>query len=164
MPPSTAAMLPSPKQIFARFERGEIERDELHAMMAAHARELITEMEQDYQDPAAAWIEALLARTAAALLVRKHGSRLIREILTALSEVPDFPDASHLWNADHPEVPIHCFLRIRREPVFRIVTLRKSGDEIELLIEHGKAGRGQAARRLFVLKRDDRWRLRAETG
>ena len=155
-------MLPSPKQIFARFERGEIERDELHAMMAAHARELIAEMEDDYRNPAVAWIEGLRARTAAALLIRRHGSRLIREVLVALSEVPDFPHAGHLWNADHPEVPIHCFLRIGREPVFRIVTLKKSAEEIELLIEHGKAGRGQASRRLFVLKRDDRWRLRAE--
>jgi len=37
-------MIPTPDRLFARFERGEIERDELHALMAAHARELIVEM------------------------------------------------------------------------------------------------------------------------
>ena len=52
-------MIPTPSQIFDRFERGEIEREELHALMAFHAHELIQEMEEDYQNPAAAWIESL---------------------------------------------------------------------------------------------------------
>ena len=54
-------MIPTPRQLFAQFERGEIEREELQAMMAVHARELIAEMEEDYQNPASAWIESLLA-------------------------------------------------------------------------------------------------------
>ncbi|HEY1120314.1 MAG TPA: hypothetical protein VGE67_01885, partial [Haloferula sp.] len=114
-------MLPTPSQIIASFERGEIERDELHAMMALHARELIREMEEDYQNPAAAWIESLLARRATGRLVRRHGARVVREVLVAIAEVPDFPPARYLWNAGHADVPLHCFFRMRRDPVFRIL-------------------------------------------
>ena len=154
-------MIPTPNQLFALFERGEISRDELQALMALHARELISEMEDDYQNPAAAWIESLLARRAAGRLVRRHGARLVREILIALAEVPDFSPARHLWNASHPDVPLHCFLRMRREPVFRILSIVRQPDVIDLLVEHGAAGRGRGTRRRFTLKRDDRWRLRA---
>jgi hypothetical protein len=87
---------------------------------------------------------------------------LVREILVALAEVPDFPPARYLWNAAHPDVPLHCFLRMRREPVFRILNIDHRSDVIELLAEYGDGGRGRGTRRLFVLKRDDLWRLRAE--
>jgi hypothetical protein len=155
-------MIPTPNQLFAMFERGEIEREELQALMAAHARELIAEMEEDYQNPAAAWIESLLARQAARRLAWRHGSRLLREVFVALSEVPDFAPARHLWNAGHPDVPLHCFLRMRREPVFRILQLGQRADVIELMVEHGASGRGKGTRRRFILRRDDRWRLRVE--
>lgn len=155
-------MIPTPNQLFAQFERGEIEREELQALMAVHARELICEMEEDYQNPAAAWIESLLSRRAIGRLVRRHGRRLIREILIALADVPDFPPARHLWNASHPDVPLHCFLRMRREPVFRILSIGHRPDVVDLSVEYGDAGRGRATRRMFVLKRDDQWRLRAE--
>ena len=153
-------MIPTPNQLFSRFERGEIERDELQAMMAMHARELIEEMEEDYQNPAAALLESLLARRAAAKLVRRHGGRLIREVLDALGEVPDFPMAKYLWNASHPDVPLHCLFRIKRAPVFRLVALELNKDLVEVTIEYGAAGKGMAIRREFVLKRDLTWRLR----
>lgn len=156
-------MIPSPRQIFASFERGEIDRDEMHALMASHARELIEEMEQDYQNPAAAWIESLLARRAASRLVRLHGSRLLREVFGALADVPEFPPVRHLWNAAHPDVPLHCFLRMRREPVFRILSLQALSSEIRLVIEHGQAARGKGTRRRFALKRDDHWKLKAQS-
>lgn len=155
-------MIPTPSQLAVLFERGEIERGEFQSLMAVHARELISEIEEDYQNPAAAWIENLRARQAAGRLIRRHGSRLLRELLVALSEVPDFPPAGHLWNAAHPDVPLHCFLRIRRVPVFRILHLDHRPDSIEVLVEHGEAGRGRGTRRMFVLKRDEHWRLRAE--
>ncbi len=130
--------------------------------MAVHARELIVEMEEDYQNPATAWIESLLTRKAAGRLVRRHGARLVREILIALAEVPDFPPARHLWNAAHPDVPLHCFLRMRREPVFRILNIANQSNTIELLVEHGDAGRGRGTRRKFILTRDDHWRLQVD--
>jgi hypothetical protein len=153
-------MIPTPKELFARFERGELERDELHSMMAVHARELIAEMEENRQNPVAAMIESLLARQAAGRLARRHGAGLLREVLAALSQVPDFPPAKYLWNADHPDVPLYCFLRIRREPVFRITSLRHHNHRIELSTEHGQAGRGLATRSRFLLRRDEKWRLR----
>lgn len=155
-------MIPTPKQLFAMYERGEVERDVLQALMAAHARELIVEMEEDYQNPAAAWIESLLARQAAGRLVRRHGGSLVREVLVALSELADFPPARHLWNADHPDVPLHCFLRMRREPVFRILKLTRREEVIELKVEHGDANRGGGTRDTFVLRRDEGWRLRVD--
>jgi len=156
-------MIPSPHQVFMSFERGEIEREEMHALMALHARELISEMEEDYQNPAAAWIETLLARRAAGRLQRRHGASLIRQILAALAEVPDFPPSRYFWNADHSDVPLHCFFRIRREPVFRILDIQSNDVEINVLVEHGTAARGKAKRQKFLLKRDAHWRLRAES-
>lgn len=150
-------MIPSPKQLFAMFERGEIEREELQAMMAVHARELIGEIEEDYQNPAAAWLEAMLARQMMGRLTWRHGKRLVREVLIALSEEPDFPPAQKLWNAAHPDLPLHCFLRMRREPVFRIVQLGRRGQEVDVVVEYGDAKR--ATKRRFRLQRDDQWRL-----
>jgi hypothetical protein len=153
-------MIPTPTQIFASFERGEIDRDEVHALMALHARELIQEMEEDHQNPAAALIESLLARRSAGRLVHRHGGRLLREILLAISEVSEFPAAKYLWNAAHPDVPLHCFLRMRREPVFRVAAIKHRGEVIDVEVEHGAAGRGRGIKKTFVLKRDELWRLR----
>ena len=154
--------LPPPNQISDCFERGEIEREEMQALMAIHARELIREMEEDHQNPAAAWIENLLARRAASRLVRRHGGRLLREVLGALADVPDFPPATRLWNASHPDVPLHCFLRIRREPVFRILDLMIKNGEIRVVVEHGDSGKGKGKRRSFHLKRDFDCKLKAQ--
>lgn len=159
--PVTLPMIQSPREILASFERGEIEREEMQAMMSFHARELIAEMEEDYQNPAAAWIESLLARRSARRLVRRHSARLLREVLTALGEVPDFPPVRSLWNASHPDVPLHCFLRIRREPVFRVLSIEPKGGEFVVLIEHGEAARGKGTRRSFLLRRDSAWKLKA---
>ena len=153
-------MIPTPTQIFASFERGEIDRDEMHAMMAIHARELIQEMEEDHQNPAAALVESLLARRAVSRLVRRHSGRLFREILVALAERTDFPPARYLWNASHPDLPLHCFLRIRREPVFRISSIQQQGQEVAVTVEHGSAGRGKATLRKFLLRRDELFKLR----
>lgn len=156
----TNEMIPTPRQIFASFERGEIEREELHALMALHARELIQEMEEDHQNPAAALIENLLARRAASRLVRQHGGRLIREVLTALADLPDFPPSRYFWNAAHPDVPLHCFLRIRREPVFRILSMEVKSGVFRVTLEHGSAGKGKGTRRVFHMKRDDLWKMK----
>ncbi len=154
-------MMQSPREILASFERGELEREEMHAMMALHARELIREMEEDHQNPAAALIESLLARRAVGKLARQHSRRVLREVLMALADVPDFPPARSLWNASHPDVPLHCFLRIRREPVFRILSLEARGGEFIVRVEHGSATKGKSEQRTFLLRRDERWRLQA---
>ena len=125
-----------------------MDREELHSLMALHARELIQEMENDYQNPAAAWIEGVLAKRAAGRLVRRHGSQL--------------PPVTRLWNAAHPDVPLHCFLRIRREPVFRIVSVDVQPQCIQVVIEHGQPARGKPTRREFIIRRSESWKLQAE--
>ena len=80
----------------------------------------------------------------------------------ALSELPDFPPVRFLWNASHPDVPLHCFLRIRREPVFRILQLGRRGEVVDVTVEHGEAGRGRGIRCSFVLRRDAEWRLKVD--
>ena len=153
----------TPAELFARFERGEIDRAELHGLLALNARELIEEMEQDYQNPAAALLEYLLARRALSRLARRHGPRTIREVLIALSQLPEFPPARYLWNAAHPDVPLHCFLRMRREPVFRIRQLRPNGERgFVVTCEFGPAGRGLATVQSITLTRDSNWRLTAD--
>lgn len=153
-------MIPTPSEIFYRFEKGEIDRDELHALMALNARELISEMEEDHLNPASALIEGLLTRRAAARLVRRHGGRLMREILHALSEVGDFPPARRLWNALHPDVPLHCFIRVRRVPVFGFVSIERNGSDFIVETRHGPAGKKNGIFRSFTLRRGPDWKLR----
>lgn len=148
----------NPAEIFTRFERGEIQREELHSLLALHARELIEEMEEDHRNPAAALVEYLLARRAVGRLIRRHGGKTLREVLVALSQITDFPPSRHLWNASHPDVPLHCFLRIRREPVFRIREIRPLPEHaLAVVCEFGAAGRGKATVRAITLTRDQNW-------
>jgi hypothetical protein len=150
-------MLETPRQLAARFERGEIDRTEFQSQMAIHARELIAEIEEDHQNPMAAWIESRLAKATVKRLRRKHTDFRIREILTALSESPDFPLAKYLWNAPHRDVPLHCFFRIRREPIFQILSIREQADMTEIQLEIFRSRN----RTRMVLRRDSDWQLRA---
>ena len=152
-------MIPTPNEIFARFERGEIDRDELQALMALNARELIAEMEEDYRNPMEAWIEQVLSKRLASKLSRKYGGRLVRETLHALSMVPDFPPGRYLWNALHPDVPLHCFFRIRRAPIFRILSLERKGETVLIETHYGVKGGDESIHRKFTLKRGADWKL-----
>ena len=157
-------MIPTPHEIFRRFERGEIEREEMQLLMALNARELIAEMEEDRLNPAAALLEQLLCRRAASKWVRPLGGRLVREILQALGHVDEFPPARLLWNAGHPDVPLHCFFRIRREPVFYFSSVERTGDRFVVETRHGASGKGKQEIRRFVLKRGPDWILRVFDG
>jgi len=150
-------MLETPRQLATRLERGEIDRTEFQSLMAIHARELIAEIEEDHQNPLAAWIESRLAKAAVKRLLRKHSAFRIREILTALSEAPDFPLAKYLWNAPHPDVPLHCFFRTRREPIFQILSIREDADVTQIHVEIFRPRN----RSRITLRRDPDWQLRA---
>lgn len=150
-------MLETPRQLAARFERGEIDRTEFQSHMAIHARELIAEIVEDHQNPLAAWIEARLAKSAVNRLLQKHTAFRIREILTALSDAPDFPLAKYLWNAPHPDVPLHCFFRMRRKPLFQILSIREDADTTEIHVEIFRTRN----RSRITLSRDPDWQLRA---
>jgi len=152
-------MLPTPHEIFASFEKGEIEREELQSLMAVHARELIQEMEEDYQNPAAALIESLLARRAAAKLIKKHGEKMLREVLIGISEIRGFPPARYLWNASHPDLPLYCFLRMRRQPVLRLVAVEVEGMQVRAVVEHGSAKKSEIQKDELLFTRDGDWKL-----
>ncbi len=144
----------------ASFERGEMDRCELHAMMALHAQALIREMEEDHLNPVESLVERVLAARHCRRLVKRHGARLLRECLVALSEVPDFPVGGYLWNASHEDVPLHCFMRMKRRPRFRIVVIATgAGGRVFCTTEHDceEAGR---VRVQWKLSRDHAWRLR----
>jgi hypothetical protein len=150
---SMSCLLPTPAQLFREFERGRISRAQLHALMSEHAAELIAEMLEARRNPLAAWFDEQLSRQAAARLIRRHGEAVLREVLATLGELPHFPPARLLWNAAHPDVPLHCFLRTRREPVFRIVGFEAQAGVVNLRIEYGPAKRREAFRESMVLRR-----------
>lgn len=146
-------LMATPAQLFREFERGRITRAQLHAAMELHARELIAEMLEARRNPLVAWLDETLARQAAARLVKRHGEPLLREVLAVLGELAHFAPARLLWNAGHPDVPLHCFLRTRREPVFRIIHFDAQPSVVQLQVEYGKAAKRAAFRESFVLRR-----------
>jgi hypothetical protein len=152
--PVTSTSTPTPRQLYRALDRGEITKEEFRAAMREHALALIEEMEEVHQNPVAAWIETLRNRRAAARLARSHGEHVVREALTALSEVPDFPLAHWLWNADHEHLPLYCFLRTRKEPIFRVLKLVSQPWLLMLSVEYGSAEKGQATKEKFTFARE----------
>lgn len=134
------SLQPTPPQLFDDFEAGRITRAQLHAGMAFHARTLVEEIIETSENPVAAWWDTMLARRAAKRLTARHGEWRIRHLLHALSEVEDFEPSHLLWNALHPDVPLFCFFRMRREPVFRLTKIERGPGVLRLRVEHGAAG------------------------
>ncbi len=144
-------MLRTPPQLFDDFEAGLLTREQLHAAMAFHARNVIEEVIEARENPLAAWWEGLLARKTAARLAARHGEKRIRVIFAALAELPDFLPAQWLWNALHPDVPLFCFLRLRREPVFRLIRVTNEAGVVTVVIEYGAADKHDVTREEIVL-------------
>jgi hypothetical protein len=157
-----ASNVPTPRELFRRWDAGELSREEFHAAMSVHARELIHEIEEDKRNPVLAYLEALKARAVAMKLSLQHGEKLLREVLLALSLVDDFLPARFLWNAGHAHVPLHCFFRISREPVFRIIRLNATHQSALVEVEHGSAQRAVAVREEFTMRRNRKSELLVE--
>jgi hypothetical protein len=119
-------------------------------------------MEETRLNPVAAFFDHVRNRRAAAKLVGKHGEEGVREVLAALGEVPDFPPARLLWNAQHPHMPLYCFIRTMREPVFRVASLTLMGQAAFITVEHGAAGKGQAIREELSFRRNRKGQLTLE--
>jgi hypothetical protein len=141
------------------FDRGEISREQFRAMLDVHARALIEEMQDVHENWLAAWMETLRNRRIARRLAHDHGEPLLREVFVALSELPDFPLAGWLWNADHVHLPLHCFLRTRREPVFRVLRISTAPFTVAVHVEFGSARKSEASREKFSFERDRCGRL-----
>ncbi len=156
---SDFSSLPTPPELFRQFETGQLSREELQATMALHARALIEEMEDERKNPKRSYLERLRNAAAIRRWTRKFSRREIREVLNALGEVRDFPPAVLLWNASHGDVPLHCFVRMRREPVFRIKELVVEPMNAVITVEYGKASRKESTRETFCFRRDENWRF-----
>ncbi|MGE9266921.1 MAG: hypothetical protein ACQKBY_02395 [Verrucomicrobiales bacterium] len=152
----------TPNQLYRRYEAGEMEFDEVVEKINEFALDLIEEMEEERGNPVASYVDRLLNKRAAAKLVKEHGEAEVRETLVALSELEDFEPALLLWNADHWDVPLHCFIRLKREPVFRLTKLRVRSREVRAEFEYGAAKRGKATRERVLLKRNWKERLVVE--
>lgn len=159
MKPVTSTSTPTPRQLYRALDRGEISREQFRESMRVHALALIEEIEEVHQNPMAAWVEMLRNKRAASRLARAHGEHVVREALTALSDVPDFPLAHWLWNADHDHLPLYCFLRTRREPIFRVLKLVSQPWLLVLSVEYGSAEKGQATKEKFTFSRERFGRL-----
>lgn len=152
--------MPTPPELFRRYERGELSREQFHAAMSIHAKELIDEMVEARKNPVASYLEHLRNRAAASRLSRRHGAGLLREVLATLGCLPDFPPSQLLWNAAHREVPLHCFIRSKHEPLFRILKLRHDVHRVRLVIEYGE--KASPVRETISLVRDRFQRLELE--
>lgn len=143
-----------PQKLTRLWEDGQLSREDYHAAMAIHAKLIIAEMEEARENPVLAYLETLLNQHAAAQLRKRYGEAIIRESMLALAEIPGFPLANYLWNAGHWHVPLHCFLRSRREPVFRIRDLRVAGPKVLLKIEYGSRHRNSVEKEAITLRRN----------
>ncbi|MBU6303373.1 MAG: hypothetical protein KGS60_17635 [Verrucomicrobia bacterium] len=143
-----------PQKLTRLWEDGQLSRQEYHAAMAIHAKLIIEEMVEARDHPALAYLDQLLNQHAAAKLKRRYGEAILREAMLALAEIPGFPPAVYLWNAGHWHVPLHCFLRSRKEPVFRIRDLRVAGPKVVIRIEHGSKDPRQVIREEVTLRRN----------
>tara|TARA_R110000850_G_scaffold202967_8_gene329077 strand:+ start:779 stop:1240 length:462 start_codon:yes stop_codon:yes gene_type:complete len=140
--------------LFRQFEHGDISREELHSFLAIHAHGLINEMEDAKENPKTSYLERLRNFAAARRLARKHGRMRIREILSALGRIDEFPPAQILWNASHTDVPLHCFIRSRIEPVFRITKLSIEPMKIEVAVEYGPNDKRKSIKETVILQRN----------
>ena len=143
----------SPNVLFREFESGRLSRAEFHAAMSVHAAELIDEMEENHRNPIEAFVESIRNKRLAISLCRRHGEVAVREIFTSLSELSGFPPARLLWNASHRHIPLHCFVRMKRKPIFRIrsMEVKKSLAKVDLEYQFDNASR--ITREIISLKR-----------
>ncbi|MEC5125359.1 hypothetical protein VSU19_01245 [Verrucomicrobiales bacterium BCK34] len=153
-PPVKFNSYPTPPHLFRQYENGEISREELQATMALHARGLIEEMEEANKNPKTSYLERLRNHAAVRKIVKKHGRAVLRESLAVLGDIADFPPAQILWNASHGSVPLHCFIRSRIEPVFRITRFDVQPMFLTMEVEYGAHAKDRTTRESFLLQRN----------
>jgi hypothetical protein len=146
--------LPTPRELFRAFDNGSLPRGDFQRIMAEHARLLIEEMEDMHHNPLAAAIERMRNRTAGARLARRIGDGTLRQILTILGAMDDFPPAQILWNANQLDMPLHCFFRTKHEPIFRILQLDLQASFAKITVEYGSAKKGESTREEITLQKN----------
>jgi hypothetical protein len=129
--------LPTPNQLYRQFELGQITREQLHANMAVHAKLILAEVEEARTNPVIAFMDYVLCKRQASKLSKQYGEDTVREALAALADIPQFPPAALIWNADHELVPLECFFRMRRAPLFIVHQMHVEPQQILVHLEHG---------------------------
>ena len=145
-----------PPILMQRFEQGAISREELHAAMAEHGRILIAEMEYESENRQESWVERWRCRHHASRLANRHGETRLRDVLVALSKLPDFPPCNLLWNAAHTHVPLYCFFRLKRPPIFLLRMMRSVNAYVEVEVEYSNE-KDERVRERLMLERGRKW-------
>jgi len=139
----------NPKLLVKKWEAGEIDREEFQRLMAQHQQALLEEAEVVLKNPIASYVDGIMNKRAAKKLMRQHSEAALRELFVALSDLEDFPLSSYLWNAMHWDVPLYCFMRLKRVPIFRVKDLWVKSDRAEMLVEHTDAKKPTKERFIF---------------
>ncbi|GAA5495629.1 hypothetical protein Rhal01_01808 [Rubritalea halochordaticola] len=164
MKPSTRKeLLPTPSRLFQWYEEGKITRAQWVAAMHLHLEDLLEEIDYDDKHPAIAKMDTVTSKRAAKKLLKDTTEPQLREVFLALAELDDFPPSNYLWNASQWDIPLHCFVRQRREPVFKIHELRITREMARLRVEHGSANKKEATHEIITLRRDYMGKLILET-
>ncbi|MFK7909213.1 MAG: hypothetical protein AB8F34_01285 [Akkermansiaceae bacterium] len=151
-----AKSLLSPHRLLGLYRAGKITRAQWLEAMRLHFLLALKEIEEDRSQPKRALLETWRCKNAARRLLRDHTQAELREVFMALAELDDFPPAAYLWNADQLDVPLHCLLREKREPVLRFANVQIRRLTAELTIEYGGAKKKARTREKITLRRD--WR------
>ena len=156
---AVSPQIPTPGQLFRQFEQGRITHEHFRAAMSLHQRLLLEDIEDAARNPGLTWFDEVLNRRAARQLEKTHGEDIVRETLVALSELPDFPPAVQIWNAGHKLVPLYCFLRMKRAPVFRIIEMEALPQMVGIVVEYGRAKKSECTREEITLRRNRQGQL-----
>lgn len=146
----------SPNRLFKLYQAGKITRPQWREGMRRHFQLALEEINDDRSDPHRALLETWRCKNAVRRLRKNHTEAELREVFMALSEIDDFPPAAYLWNADQPDIPLHCFLREKRSPVLRFSQMEIRRLTAELTIEYGALKSKRRVRETISLRRD--WR------
>ncbi len=151
-----ASPLLSPHRLLGLYRAGKITRAQWLAGMRLHFLLALKEIQEDSDAPKRARLETWRCKNAARRLLREHTQAELREVFSALAELDDFPPSAYLWNADQMDVPLHCLLREKREPVLRFSNVQIHRLTAELTIEYGGLKKKDRTRENITLRRD--WR------
>jgi hypothetical protein len=158
----TMKSLVPPPILMQRFEQGRLSREELHAAMAEHSQVLIAEMTYEVENRQESWVERWRCRHHASRLANRHGESRMRDVLLALSLLPDFPPCNLLWNAAHTHVPLYCFFRLKRPPIFMIRMMRCINTFVEVEVEYSN-DHEERIREKMTLERGRSWDFQIST-
>jgi len=136
-----------------RWQEGTIEREEMQRLMMEHQASLLAEAEDYHANPVAGYLEGLANKRMAKRLIKAHGEAAVRELLLAMSWLPDFAPAAYLWNADHWDMALHVFFRSKSGPVFRVRESLIKSTRAVWLVEHGSPRKSETIRERITFHR-----------